>query len=398
MASEEASSEKNVAAPAGGASEGPRPAEVQGATNPLPEVYFVEEPKADKGPVKSYTFSQTAAAATGGQAGAAQAQDLPGGAQWWYRRVSVLELRLQAEQNQVAETRKLLQHTRKQLSFETKKTEGLTLDKGKLTRKNHELQSRLTAALVEVKDLKDQCEHLEKDKGGLCRSLGKTQLRLGHALNETQFQMEKVEGIGEENDVITKRNESLKKSIDSMSDVQEALAQQVAAEREKRYKLKDAVRAKLAKVEAEQEGWKSKIGKHDELLKKKDEKVKEVQDQLRQAEVRASQLAEHAQRCETAAEERILEKEEMHRQLRELQRIHEKMRSDFHEMQEKLWKLEQRRMEEQRTWRLEHLENVDRRISKKRSLDFEEPVAVRENRQGAGDRVGYAGAGEASLP
>merc|ERR1719171_1720427 len=88
-------------------------------------------------------------------------------------------------------------------------------------------------------------------------------MQIGHAQNSVRITQEKAAEAAQAEDASRVEEASLRRNLPCMADVQQSLVDRVAAEREKRLRLKSAARAKLRKVEESHGGLRQALGSHD---------------------------------------------------------------------------------------------------------------------------------------
>mmetsp|Transcript_131981 Transcript_131981/g.240028 ORF Transcript_131981/g.240028 Transcript_131981/m.240028 type:complete len:311 (-) Transcript_131981:97-1029(-) len=237
------------------------------------------------------------------------------------------------------------------------------------------LEERLAEAEAALREELDNGLKRARDNKGLRRSLHLAQKRTGRVAVQVEELEEALAEEADLEDIAGEEGEQLRHAIHGMEDVQYFLAQRVAFQREKRLRLKALARSKLEKVEQGQSGLRSQVADFES-------EVEQWRQRLAEQEVRTATVKMEVVKCEEAAARasayaraELESKRDMHRQLLDVQRAHEKLRTDLEATLKRLEEMNAEEAQAQQHWRSHHMAALDARIDARRQLDQDIIVA-----------------------
>lgn len=229
---------------------------------------------------------------------------------------------------------------------------------------------------VQETNIKEGCQ----TNKGLQRSLLSLQARLHNLQNGVILMQEEAAQVVCEEDTSQITKESLLKSIADMEALNLKLTRRLEAEREKRLKLKAAVRAEFGKFDANHRTVEEHVSIHETNLDVWKANLA-VQDARKQEAAR--ELAEMRERA-SIVDARVGEHRElrmqMHRELMEMQRVHERLRSDLDHVLQDLEKISQCQAESRKRFCSNHLEAIDARIERSGKREWDQEIPLYDER------------------
>lgn len=237
-------------------------------------------------------------------------------------------------------------------------------------------EKRLNDVRRELQEERSRETQLDRDIEGLNRTLLRLQQRQSEADEKVMEHLKTIALLDADEEALQAETTQLEESISELGPVQQDLQEQLEVEHQKRLTLKAAVRAKMERVEA----------KLSLLRAEGDSKAASLQSlrqqvAAQQAETNAAKAALDAAKAEAAdASERTLRqlkaKEEMHRQMLEVRRIHFELKERLKATKHALEQLAREDNEVQSLWRMNHLERLDSRLATRRAFDQEILIAA----------------------
>ena len=240
-------------------------------------------------------------------------------------------------------------------------------------------QSRLQSTLDELNDTLLSNAQQEKDLHGLRRTLQKLQEQLQAAKNRVKKIAQETSLLDKEEADLLLEQQSVQSYADAMKSEEEALAQGVADERQKRMELKAACRQRIQKIEQ------SKLELRNELEKRLgdlDSRKSAFKKQEESTEASRANMLRCKEEAETAGNEASLA-------LQEMQEIHEewghaqKQHADLEDALKQMKTALQGEIEEEAqaliNWRQNYMQRLDSKLEARRARELQkqcEPVAV----------------------
>lgn len=229
------------------------------------------------------------------------------------------------------------------------------------------------------RELQEECSRdtqLDRDIEGLHRTLLRLQQRQSEADVKVMEHQKTIALLDADEESLQVEASKLEESISELGPVQKDLQEQLEVERQKRLTLKAAVRAKMERVEAKLSLLRAEGDRKAASLQSLRQQVA-----AQQVEANAAKAALDAAKAEAAdASERTLRqlqaKEEMHRQMLEVRRIHFELRERLKATKHALEQLAREDNEVQTQWRMNHLERLDSRLATRRAFDQEILIAA----------------------
>lgn len=293
----------------------------------------------------------------------------------WYEEVHRLERQIAEWSAKVKENDQQLVVARRQAAEARARKAQAAESVPKLSRARREVETRSSAMVSALQSERENAVKRTKDNRGLRRSLQGLHQRLGYTAGHTDNIEEIRKQEAELEKVARVEEDTLMQTIEGMAEVQERLTKQVASEREKRLRLKEAARAKLERVELGQAGLKEQLNQHEAAVSEIKERLSAQEERTHAAQEALSLSRQAARQAGHSVEQQHDARRAMHAELIAVQREHERLRSDHETTLQKLEDIAERESKAQLSWRLQHMERLDARIRAKKNLDQDVVVA-----------------------
>ncbi|EER20325.1 M protein, serotype 24 precursor, putative [Perkinsus marinus ATCC 50983] len=253
-------------------------------------------------------------------------------------------------------TRAALQKTEADLKEYWKEAQLRKREVQALETKLEEMRKERDLALAENRRIVNDRKFLvclpgPPERSAICL-LGVVELqRQQEAMSRAKVEEEKLE---KEREIDAAKNKSR-----MLASTQSSLTSQIAIERERRWKLKKAVRDKLKRVEAKETFMKSVLDDHSMTAEAWEDKLAQERDRTEEALKQLERANALASRLEEALIGKQSAKDQMQYQLRELQNSNKQLREQLEKTSRKLFLVETDKKETAKLWRMMHLAQID---------------------------------------
>lgn len=287
----------------------------------------------------------------------------------WCDQATKLELEILVLSRQTQEGERLLQVAHAEASEARARKEHAAAGLVEAKRAKKILDSQLMAAEGSFQEQLAVRDCHERDNAGLNRSLQGLQRKIQKMSLQAGRCHELAGAEADREDAAHIEEESLRQSISSMAHVQSTLEGRVASEHQKRLRLKAAVRLKLDRIGVAQNTLKQSIHDYEEEIKGWKDKLSA---QEAQTAARFGELA-HLKKAAAAAQENANKQQEaaigFRNFLEEMLEAHGRLRSELEATQKELNELNEKESKARYQWRMDHVNNIDRRINVQRMMD-----------------------------
>mmetsp|Transcript_59650 Transcript_59650/g.134606 ORF Transcript_59650/g.134606 Transcript_59650/m.134606 type:complete len:339 (-) Transcript_59650:56-1072(-) len=246
--------------------------------------------------------------------------------------------------------------------------------------------ARLEEAQAALRKQEEVRQRREQECRGLRRTVARLRQKIGSTKEEAAHGRGVVAEAGDAEDALIVEEQSLEQAISSMEGVQRALERRIAAEKERRLRLKVSADAKFQRVEERLQALRAKVRQHEAELAVWEKRAAEQEANAADARTERRRWREAADRAGATERWQQEERQAMYSELVEARRSQMQLQSTLEATLEHLDFRVKAEAEAQRQWRLRHLEQVDARANARRSL--EEEIVVAD----ASDSVHCAGA------
>lgn len=264
---------------------------------------------------------------------------------WWPQRVCALECRVADLKEQLRAKEATLKKLSEGAAVEVSSRQDLEAARRTQKREEAELQEQVEDWHAEVAAAVAGNESLEQQKTKLLRELKGHNLRLGETICTASNEAATAVDCLREKESTSRRNEALRSSLRGLGDVQSALSAEAEAERSRRHKLREQVQNALESKASQEEEMRKQIQQGKEGIQKIKDNIKLSEEAQKVALTEMAEIKNRVAIGARYASERDIDRDEVHRQVKELARIHEKLREDLEQLQAKLWKKEQKEIE-----------------------------------------------------
>lgn len=247
-------------------------------------------------------------------------------------------------------------------------------------RSRHTAQSRLQSTLEELNDTLLSIAQQEKDLKGLRRTLRKLQEHLRVAQQKTQQILENASILEKEEADLLRERQRVKSCADAIKSEEEALAQGVADERQKRMELKAACRQRINKIEQSKLELQVDL---EERLKELDvlrSALKKQEDSTETSRAKMLQCKAEAEAAETDASLALQAMQQIHEEWGQAQKQHAQLKDALMQMKKDLQAEIENESQALLDWRQKHMQHLDAKLEAKRAREFHlrhsEPLTV----------------------
>ncbi|KAF4702759.1 hypothetical protein FOZ62_007184 [Perkinsus olseni] len=268
------------------------------------------------------------------------------------QKIKALERKLESREKDLTSTRAALQKSETELKNYWKEAQLRKREVQALQCKLEEMRKERDLAMAENR-------RIVNDRKFLTRSLARSRDQLG--IVELQRQQEALSRAKVEEEKLKKEREieEAKDITRMMASTQSSLTSQITLERERRWKLKRAVRDKLKRVEAKETFMKTVLDDHSMTTEAWEDKLAQERGRTEEALNQLERANDLASRLEGALLGKQSAKDQMQYQLRELQNSNKQLREQLEEANRKLFLAETDKKETAKLWRMMHLAQID---------------------------------------
>eukprot|EP00927_Polykrikos_kofoidii_P073251 TRINITY_DN69307_c0_g1_i1.p1 TRINITY_DN69307_c0_g1~~TRINITY_DN69307_c0_g1_i1.p1 ORF type:complete len:358 (-),score=64.11 TRINITY_DN69307_c0_g1_i1:98-1030(-) len=237
-------------------------------------------------------------------------------------------------------------------------------------------RSLLADAEARVRVERSRRERHEGDNKGLVQTLRRLQARVQSARETSSYCREAVAKEEDAWEGTRVEEESLESAISGMDGPRRALEVRVAAQRARSLQLQASAKAKFQRIEQATSELQRHVDAHEQ-------EVAELTAEAETREIHAQQARnllqverEAALRSISHVQELDEARREMHRELVQVRQNHEKLRGERDSALSQLGEMNNRKTEDQREWRMRHLERLDTFLDARRRADKDIVIAV----------------------
>lgn len=293
----------------------------------------------------------------------------------WYEEASKLERHITTLSAKVRDGERQLATSRQEASEVRARKEHAAANLPRHGRARRLLDERLAEARAALREELENSLKRGRDNKGLRRSLHVAQKRAGQVATKVEELEEEVAEEADLEDIADEEGGSLRHAILGMEDAQHFITQRIATQREKRMRLKALARAKLEKVEQDQSGLRKQVADLDSEVEEWRMRLMEQEARTAAARMDLVSCQEAASRAAAYVQREQESRRAMHRELLDVQRAQEQLRSDLEATLKRLEELNAEEAEAQQQWRMHHMAKLDSRIDEYRRLDQDIIVA-----------------------
>ncbi|CAJ1375658.1 unnamed protein product [Effrenium voratum] len=227
-------------------------------------------------------------------------------------------------------------------------------------------ERELEATSQELSEVLASNRQLEKDLQGLHRTWQKLQGQLSQAQLEAQQSTEAMHRLDEEDADLLLAHQRLDDASAALHSEHETLAQQVAAERQKRMELKAACRHQIAKVEESKIELQRGLEKQEPELAAAREVLKCQRASTEEVLANLARVKAEVDKAEAEASQLLNAKHRIHEEWMQAQKQHGQLKDALEQTTQRLKDLAKEESQALSDWRHGYLQNLDEKIRRRK--------------------------------